>query len=375
MSGVRFPTLSDLLADDVREYFLRESDCDHESHCGGKRPPQSREEEHPFRHPGLCSKLSQPYSYLSASSDSDVESIGSGAVGRSSSTSSSLFQGVTKTMTSDTLTSGGGWSNSSSGNSHNNHSPDKPESIMYLESDVGKHQMQQRICSRQLVGSDDRELLNDGSYPSYSGDEFSERSRSTIPDERNYKGRSSDLSDTMSLNAEHHHQHDDHEMYFRQGLKQQNPLYHIVNVSDKLVRFHHSLELKQGNERDSLISIHSGRGDSSNYSSMISSPSANEMCCTSRQISGHYKSMHNRLGGPGSIPLRLDDAIEVMQEKINTILLRLELFISNMPSLVGSLALAWCSLGVDWFKVRNLEGSEYSFLYPLTFLIQLNCVT
>ena len=363
---VRIPTLSDLLADDVREYFLRESDCDRESHYGGKRPPQSREEEHPFRHPGLRSKLTQPYSYLSeSSSDSDVESIDSGGVGRSSSTSSSLFQGVTKTMTSDTLTSAGEWSKSSSGeNASSNHKYqplDKPESFMCVEGVIRAHQMQQRKCSRQLECSDDRELLNDGSCPSYDGDEFSERSRSTTRDDSNYTGRSSDSSVTTSLSAEHQHQHEDNERYFRQTFNQQNPLHQNMDVSDELVRFHHSLELNQCHERNSLRGIHNGEGVGSNYSSMNASLSATET--TGRQRNGHYKSMNHRLGGPGSIPLRLDDAIEVMQAKLNTILLQLELFISNMPSLVGSLALAWCSLGVDWFKVRYLDGSDYSFSF------------
>ncbi|KAL3802939.1 hypothetical protein ACHAW5_008415 [Stephanodiscus triporus] len=58
---------------------------------------------------------------------------------------------------------------------------------------------------------------------------------------------------------------------------------------------------------------------------------------------------HHRLGGSGW-PLRLDDAFEVLRRKMSAIFVAVELLISNMPSLVGSLALAWCSLGVDWFK-------------------------
>ncbi|KAL7519891.1 hypothetical protein ACHAWX_004644 [Stephanocyclus meneghinianus] len=56
-----------------------------------------------------------------------------------------------------------------------------------------------------------------------------------------------------------------------------------------------------------------------------------------------------------TIPLRLDDAMKFVWEKILSTLLVLELYISNMPSLVGSLALAWSSLGVDWFKVRAIN--------------------
>jgi hypothetical protein len=60
-----------------------------------------------------------------------------------------------------------------------------------------------------------------------------------------------------------------------------------------------------------------------------------------------------------SIPLRLDDAMKFVWEKILSTVVVLELYISNMPSLVGSLALAWSSLGVDWFKVRaiNIVGA------------------
>jgi len=58
---------------------------------------------------------------------------------------------------------------------------------------------------------------------------------------------------------------------------------------------------------------------------------------------------YRRLERPGC-PLRLEDVFEVLSTKICDILIVIELFISNMPALVGSLALAWCSLGVDWFK-------------------------
>ena len=40
----------------------------------------------------------------------------------------------------------------------------------------------------------------------------------------------------------------------------------------------------------------------------------------------------------------------MLLEKANRALVVMELVISNMPSLVGSLALAWASMGVDWFK-------------------------
>lgn len=368
----RFPTLSDLLADDVREYFLRESDCDHEIDTntgnGGTRLPQSREGgEHPlFHHPGIKSKVTQPYSYLSASSDSDIESIDSGGVGRSSSTtSSSLFHGVTKTMTSDTPTSGGGWSNSSDSpriEGHtfnvNSHPQDKLDSFTYLEGDRGEYHMQ-----RQKDDNDDPQLLNDRCYTGSNcgGGNFSEQSGSTIlEDDSNYSSRSSDSSDSTSLNSEHHRQQDDHDVYHRMNYEQQTPL-------SKLVRFHNSLELNHDNERSILLGNNCS-GDSTNYASMNTSPSVNETNRTRRRKTEHCKTMNRRLGGPGSIPLRLDDAIDVLREKMNAMLLRLELLISNMPSLVGSLALAWCSMGVDWFKVCCKILNKYTRLISIEVL-------
>ena len=110
-----------------------------------------------------------------------------------------------------------------------------------------------------------------------------------------------------------------------------------------------------------------GRTDASRESSRISSggggsSSSNKPTTTTKKYgyqqypSGKRKKektrhQHHRLGGSGW-PLRLDDALEVLRIKIRTFFVLMELFISNMPSLVGSLALAWVSLGVDWFKVR-----------------------
>ena len=108
-----------------------------------------------------------------------------------------------------------------------------------------------------------------------------------------------------------------------------------------------------------------GRTDASRESSRISSggsSSSNKPTTTTKEYgyqqypSGKRKKektrhQHHRLGGSGW-PLRLDDALEVLRIKIRTFFVVMELFISNMPSLVGSLALAWVSLGVDWFKVR-----------------------
>jgi hypothetical protein len=69
-----------------------------------------------------------------------------------------------------------------------------------------------------------------------------------------------------------------------------------------------------------------------------------------KKMAKNHHHQHHRLGGSGW-PLRLDDALEALGVKIDAFIMVVGLFISNMPSLVGSLALAWVSLGVDWFKV------------------------
>lgn len=73
-----------------------------------------------------------------------------------------------------------------------------------------------------------------------------------------------------------------------------------------------------------------------------------------RLISKHksYSSLPRRpYKRPKVSPLRLDDAIKVIWDRLWSAFVLLELYISNMPSLIGSLALAWSTLGVDWFKV------------------------
>jgi hypothetical protein len=78
------------------------------------------------------------------------------------------------------------------------------------------------------------------------------------------------------------------------------------------------------------------------------------------QMGNNYSSITQHCNGKKrkgkrreTIPLRLDDAVKFIWEKVLSTIVVLELYISNMPSLVGSLALAWSSLGVDWFKVRT----------------------
>jgi hypothetical protein len=86
----------------------------------------------------------------------------------------------------------------------------------------------------------------------------------------------------------------------------------------------------------------------SNYSS-VSSHQQRKPTRKKNRDQKHRSRKHRqeKLRGP---PLRLDDAIGMVWKKIYSLIVMLELLISNMPSLIGSLALAWASLGVDWFK-------------------------
>ena len=119
------------------------------------------------------------------------------------------------------------------------------------------------------------------------------------------------------------------------------------------------------NERDRL---RVGRNGAPNYSSIETK---------TRQKQNRYRPSPGkpRLGGPNSVPLRLDDAIDVLLGKLNKVFVMLELLISNMPSLVGSLALAWASLGVDWFKVSYCRLSVYHYylMFPALLVLTLIC--
>lgn len=83
-----------------------------------------------------------------------------------------------------------------------------------------------------------------------------------------------------------------------------------------------------------------------NYSS-VSDHQQEKTRKKSRGIKSRRKRRPEKLRVP---PLRLDDAIGVVWKKMCSLRVLLELLISNCPSLIGSLALAWTSLGVDWFK-------------------------
>ncbi len=132
-----------------------------------------------------------------------------------------------------------------------------------------------------------------------------------------------------------------------------------VNIRDrkgKKVLFKSQVDVESGgpNEKERLVD-----GKVSSYSSIGISGGRNSRRSKTRIPK-------RRLGSPGTAPLRLDDAMDLLWEKIESIFLKLELFISNMPSLVGSLALAWVSLGVDWFKVRYLLFLKSSFSQGLS---------
>lgn len=130
-----------------------------------------------------------------------------------------------------------------------------------------------------------------------------------------------------------------------------------------------------GGERDRLFRDRNGGAMTPNYSSVDASltrkaslPRSKRKHRYGRSSGSSSSTSRNRragggLGGGNGLPLRLDEAIDVLSKKLNSLLVTMELFISNMPSLVGSLALAWCSLGVDWFKVRETAATSVRALF------------
>ncbi len=62
------------------------------------------------------------------------------------------------------------------------------------------------------------------------------------------------------------------------------------------------------------------------------------------------KDQNNDRDDRQEMPRRLPFAFDIVWKKMYSIFVMLELLISNMPSLIGALALAWTSLGGDWFK-------------------------
>ena len=126
----------------------------------------------------------------------------------------------------------------------------------------------------------------------------------------------------------------------------------VTMPSSERKRIYGGLNYSSMGRTDSLreSSRISSGGSSSNKHTTTTKNDGYQQYSTGKRKKKKTHHQHHRLGRSGW-PLRLDDALEVLRIKIRTFFLVMELFISNMPSLVGSLALAWVSLGVDWFKV------------------------
>lgn len=107
-------------------------------------------------------------------------------------------------------------------------------------------------------------------------------------------------------------------------------------------RYYRDTESGRRDERQMLLNK-----NKSNYSSVSSQHQTKPTRKKNRDQKHRRKHRQEELRGP---PLRLDDAIGLVWKKMYSLIVMLELLISNMPSLIGSLALAWASLGVDWFK-------------------------
>ena len=191
-----------------------------------------------------------------------------------------------------------------------------------------------------------RQRFDDDDESSGSYDSDSDESSYTTSD--SYDGDSSSQSHTSS------EQQQQHRLRVRTPQHAGYQNYNNNRVKWESVHFDRNRDLEAPfNERDRL---RVGRNGATNYSSIETK---------TKQKQNRYKPSPGkpRLGGPNSVPLRLDDAIDVLLGKFNKVFVMLELFISNMPSLVGSLALAWCSLGVDWFKVSYCRLSVYHYIY------------
>ena len=102
-------------------------------------------------------------------------------------------------------------------------------------------------------------------------------------------------------------------------------------------------DIERGRRDERQMLLNKGR---KNYSSVRSH---HQMKSQRKNRHQKHRRRHRqeKLRGP---PLRLDDVFDIVWKKLQSLIVMLELLISNMPSLIGSLALAWTSLGIDWFK-------------------------
>ena len=126
----------------------------------------------------------------------------------------------------------------------------------------------------------------------------------------------------------------------------------ILESSGSEVR--HSVYRREFDDSERGSHDSEGSTSSSEDTSDSSSDSEYEAVSEKRQLLAKYRrNLSMRHSKRRVNPLRLDDALKVIWDKVWSGFVVLELYISNMPSLVGSLALAWSTLGVDWFKVRD----------------------
>eukprot|EP00986_Skeletonema_menzelii_P007838 scaffold3119_cov141-Skeletonema_menzelii.AAC.2 len=170
------------------------------------------------------------------------------------------------------------------------------------------------------------EESSEGSYDSYDSDESSYTSDSYYEShsESNYSSTSSSSSNQWERVANARRDYRD---------------------SDTGHHDYRDMEIGRRNERQMLLN----KGNT-NYSSVNSHQQTK-----TRRKNRDQKHRRKHRRGP---PLRLDDAFSMIWKKMHSLFVTLELLISNMPSLIGSLALAWASLGIDWFKWYEENASD-----------------
>jgi len=327
----------------------------------------------------------RPLSYLSASSESDGKSgertrEGSYPVIRGddpSSSSPSLFglgASPFSNSSSTTLQRGGSPFSSNSGASKHPLIPDLARyssadgsdlnSTLYGSAIYSSRSEDNRTASGDSIrfsrtGSQQSGRVLDYSRQRYYEDESSDGS-SYDSDESSYTSDSSYDGDSSS------HSHSSNENHHRRGRHPKHTGYQKKNPNIRWETRNRDIERGEPfNERGRLST---GRNRGPKYSSIEKTRNKRN-----RYRSSDSGKHHDKLEGQDAMPLRLDDAIYVLLGKMHSALIILELFISNMPSLVGSLALAWASLGVDWFKVRVFWLCHY--IENMFYCVKLTCVT
>eukprot|EP00984_Skeletonema_dohrnii_P038149 scaffold41032_cov139-Skeletonema_dohrnii-CCMP3373.AAC.1 len=174
------------------------------------------------------------------------------------------------------------------------------------------------------------EESSEGSYDSYDSDESSYTSDSY------YESRSESNGSSSSSSSSNHWER---VANARRDYRDANTGRHDYRDIESGPRDERQMLLNQGN---------------SNYAS-VSSHQQTKTRKKNKDQKHRRKHRQEKLRGP---PLRLDDAFGMMWKKMHSLFVMLELLISNMPSLIGSLALAWASLGIDWFKWYEENASD-----------------